>query len=128
MKEVTFHPFVLKGFDSASHSILRLPKLVLSCRLEADWFIVFCPKLVQSCLTPNPMDSSLPGFSVLGILQARLPEWVAISSPNGVLCSPTRSPLEFCLLMFWQHSEPSPLFSQKSCECGVTFRYLLPLV
>ena len=27
----------------------------------------------------NPMDSSLPGFSVHGILQARILEWVAIS-------------------------------------------------
>ena len=26
-----------------------------------------------------PMDCSLPGFSVHGIFQARVPEWVAIS-------------------------------------------------
>ena len=33
----------------------------------------------QSCLTLcNPMDCSPPGFSVLGILQARILEWVAI--------------------------------------------------
>ena len=34
----------------------------------------------QSCLTPsNPMDSTLPGPSVHGILQARILEWSAIS-------------------------------------------------
>ena len=31
----------------------------------------------------DPMDCSLPGFSVHRILQARIPEWVAISSFRG---------------------------------------------
>ena len=31
----------------------------------------------------NPMDCSPPGFSVPGILQARVLEWVAISSSRG---------------------------------------------
>ena len=38
-------------------------------------------KSLQSCLTLcDPMDCSLPGFSVHGILQARTLEWVAIAS------------------------------------------------
>ena len=38
-------------------------------------------KVAQPCLTLcNPMDYSLPGSSVHGILQARILEWVAISS------------------------------------------------
>ena len=37
--------------------------------------------VTQSCLTVcNPMDCSLPGSSVHGILQARRLEWVAITS------------------------------------------------
>ena len=37
-------------------------------------------KSLQSCPTLcDPMDSSLPGFSIHGILQARILEWVAIS-------------------------------------------------
>ena len=37
-------------------------------------------KLLQSCLTLcDPIDSSLPGSSVSGILQARILERVAIS-------------------------------------------------
>ena len=37
-------------------------------------------EVAQSCLTLcDPMDCSLPGFSVHGIFQARLLEWVAIS-------------------------------------------------
>ena len=47
------------------------------------------------CLTlPDPMDCSPPGFSVQGILQARILEWVAIPFSKG--SSPprdqTRSP------------------------------------
>ena len=41
-------------------------------------------KLLQSCLILcNPIDSSPPGFPVPGILQARTPEWVAISFSNA---------------------------------------------
>ena len=40
-------------------------------------------KSLQSCPTLcNPMDSSPPGSSVHGILQARVLEWVAISFSN----------------------------------------------
>ena len=39
---------------------------------------------LQSCPTLcNPMDCSPPGFSVHGILQARILEWVAMSSSRG---------------------------------------------
>ena len=38
----------------------------------------------QSCPTLcDPIDGSPPGSSVLGILQARTLEWVAISFPNA---------------------------------------------
>ena len=40
-------------------------------------------KSLQSCLTfCDPMDCNLPGFSVHGILQARILEWVAMSSSS----------------------------------------------
>ena len=41
-------------------------------------------KSFQSCSTLcGPMDCSPPGFSVHGILQARIPEWVVISFSRG---------------------------------------------
>ena len=41
-------------------------------------------KSLQSCLSLcNPVDSSPPGSSVPGILQARILEWVAISFSNA---------------------------------------------
>ena len=40
--------------------------------------------VAQSCPTVcDPMDCILPGPSVHGIFQARIPEWVAISSSRG---------------------------------------------
>ena len=41
-------------------------------------------KVIHSCLTLcNPMDCSLPGSSVRGILQARILEWVAMPFSRG---------------------------------------------
>ena len=41
-------------------------------------------KLLQSCPTLcDPVDGSPPGSPVPGILQARTPEWVAISFSNA---------------------------------------------
>ena len=43
-----------------------------------------CVLVAQSCLTLcDPVDCSLPGSSVHGILQARILEWVALSSSRG---------------------------------------------
>ena len=40
-----------------------------------------CVPAAQSCPTLcDPMDYSLPGSSVYGVLQARILEWVAIDS------------------------------------------------
>ena len=41
-------------------------------------------KVIQSCLTLcNPMNCSLPGSSVHGILQARILQWVANPFSRG---------------------------------------------
>ena len=43
-----------------------------------------CTKLLQSCLTLcDPIDCSLPGSTVHGILQARILEWVAMPYFRG---------------------------------------------
>ena len=49
-----------------------------------SWSSLFDLKVLvsQSCLTlGNPMDCSLPGSSVHGILQARILEWLPLPSP-----------------------------------------------
>ena len=61
------------------------------------WFFLSdsCPrhaKTLQLCsILWNPMDCSLPGASVHGILQARILEWVAMPSSSG--SSPARDEL-----------------------------------
>ena len=46
--------------------------------------VCVCVLVAQSCLTLcDPMDSSMPGSSVHGILQARILEWVSSSFSRG---------------------------------------------
>ena len=60
-----------------------------------------CAKSLQSCPTfPDPMDCSLPGSSSHGILQTRIPDWVAMPSSRG---SPRlRSQTHVSCLLHWQ--------------------------
>ena len=62
----------------------KCPTLVGSyaCAVARGFVGIFT--LSQSCLTLfNPIDCSLPGSSVHGILQARILEWVATSFFRG---------------------------------------------
>ena len=72
-------------------------------------------EVAQSCPTPsNPMDCSLPGFSVHGIFQARVLEWVAISFSKGiVLTQGSNSGLLHC------RQTLCPLSHQGSSSYGV---------
>ena len=50
-------------------------------------------EVTQSCLTLcHPMDCSLPGSSIHGILQARILEWVAISFSRGIFLTQGSNP------------------------------------
>ena len=67
----------------------RLPVFLLSVISTLSLYLYLnslslyaCAKLLRSCLTlRGPMDGSLPGSSVHGILQARIMEWVRLPSP-----------------------------------------------
>ena len=65
--------------------------------MDLDGFAVAAAKQLQSCPTLcDPIDGSPPGSSVLGILQARVLEWVAIISiykSCPTLCDPIDSSL-----------------------------------
>ena len=60
-----------------------------ACLLCLEISLIFqimwvCAKLLQPCSTVcDPMDHSLPGSSVHGILQARILEWVAMPFSRG---------------------------------------------
>ena len=56
-----------------------------ACKIISAWLgMCVRAKSLHSCPTPyDPMDCSLPGSSVHGILQSRILEWVAMPSSRG---------------------------------------------
>ena len=51
---------------------------------KLDWWFNCCCSVTKSCLIPcNSLDCSMPGSSVLEVLQARILEWVAICFSRG---------------------------------------------
>ena len=81
--------------------------------------------LLQSCPTLcDPIDSSLPGFPVPGILQARTLEWVAISFSNAWKWKVKGKPLSRVRLFTtpWTNAYQAPLsmgFSRQEYRSGV---------
>ena len=75
-----------------------------------SYHVLCCAKLLQSRLILcDPMDCSSPGFSVHEILQARILEWVALSSSRGSSV-PGVEPLS-CIsrwVLYHQHHLGSP--------------------
>ena len=111
---VTTHYLVFDGWPWNCHG-------THVCHL-ACWCVV-CVLVTQSCLTLcHPMDCSLPGSSVHGILQAWILEWVAISFSrvSSWHRDQTHISYVFCVgrwVLYYQHhllmcySELSLLFS-----------------
>ena len=76
--------------------------------------LCLCAKKLQSWPTLcHPMDCSPPGSSVHGILQARIPEWVAMPSSGGSFRPRNRTQLSYVSSTGWwvlshQHPLGSP--------------------
>ena len=67
-------------FENISSSALSLLYGPTLTSIHGHWMVWCACPVAQSCLTvSDPMDCSPPGFSVHGIFQARILEWVAIS-------------------------------------------------
>ena len=82
----------------------------LDCK-EIKSVIPAAAKSLQLCPTLcDPIDVSLPGSSVLGILQARILEWVVISSLRGSsqVSNLESNPCLLCLL-HWQAGSLPPV-------------------
>ena len=68
--------------SSGSSPAFSCLQLIINVSFGVSYML--SPKLLQSHLTLcNPVDCSPPGFSVHGILQARVLEWVAMPSSRG---------------------------------------------
>ena len=68
--------FHIQRFKFFSHSDLKLKSI-------DHFLVVIVQGLSYIWLFCNPVDCSPPGFSILGISQARILEWVAISFSRG---------------------------------------------
>ena len=77
------------SFESLGHYYIlhRCPSNPLSIYISIDNIVVWrywYRFVAKSCPTlSDPMDCSLPGYSVHGISQARILEWVSISFSRG---------------------------------------------
>ena len=74
-------PFLLPAFSPHPSKSSQSTRTGYLFYIAVFYIVVL---VTQSCLTPcDPMDCSLPGSSVHGILQARILEWVAMPSSRG---------------------------------------------
>ena len=77
------------------YRFLRSPNIILILKMRICAYV--CAKSLQSCRTLcDPIDGSLPGSAVPGILQARTLEWVAISFSNDATLQSISEPIDMC--------------------------------
>ena len=81
---VGYSPWGHKELDTTEQLTFAFTYILLQLCLRLSFPF---SSVTQSCPTLcDPMDGSLPGSSVHGIFQARILEWVAISSSRGSSC------------------------------------------
>ena len=79
--------------DQFCEDLQNLLELMLEKKKKSSFYLVCVLKSLQSHLTlSNPMDSSLPGSSVHGILQARILEWLAMPSSKRIYLAQQLNP------------------------------------
>ena len=78
---------------------------IIKFKLQCPCAWVLCAESLQSCLTLcDPMDCSLPGCSVHGILQAAILKWVAMPSARGSSWSRDQTCVSCASLYWWDDS------------------------
>ena len=74
---------LLKGLNSSRSNEVKYRDFYFQ---KAKTYRIYVHGCLVASVMSDPMDCSPPGFSVHGILQARILEWVAISSSISYLC------------------------------------------
>ena len=96
-----------KNAGVGCHCLLQCNLSVHKSVTALQWSVEYCVKSLQAqTFLCNPMDCSPPGCSVRGILQARIPEWVAISSSRGLFPTQALNLNLLCLLHCQEGSLP----------------------
>ena len=111
-----------RAFQSGAESSLQIVSNTPINRCSALYnqcpiigHLCVCAKSLHSCLTLYyPMDRNLPCFSVHGILQARILEWIAMSSSRGSSWPRNQIHVSYtsCIcrwILYHQHPLGSPL-------------------
>ena len=84
--------------------------------------VCVCAQSLQSCLTLCiSMDCSPPGSSILGILQIRILEWVAMPCSRGSSRHEGSNFHLLCLLHWWMDSLPLGSPGKAQCMIGMQF-------
>ena len=104
------HPPLLPCAHVCSHVCISIPALQIGSSVSFFFRFHMCmhAKLLQSCLTLcDPMDCSLPGSSIHGILQSKILEWIAVPSSRWSSRTQESNPHLLCV-PHW-HVSSSPL-------------------
>ena len=88
LTSLTVNSYNIQGSTCVFFKILTIthymPRSILLSQSRCGPTAAAAAKSLQSCPTLcNPVDGSPPGSAVPGILQARTPEWVAVSFSNA---------------------------------------------
>ena len=111
----------MKGFFNIHKSINVIHHI--NKLKDKNHMIISMYEVSQSCLTLcNPMDCSLPGSSVHGFFQARVPEWVSISFSRGSSQPRDRAWVSCTAGRFFTNwaTREAPIKTSPVCWCGVS--------
>ena len=121
-------PMLFQNSSYLSCHVLHVATTLLKYLLLVTVSVCRTVLVAQSCLTLcDPMDCSLPGFSVHGILQAGILEWTAIPFSRGT-SQPRDQTLVSCLagrfFTVWATGKRSPILSGLLLQGGLVFTQL----
>ena len=115
----------------ASYTVIVQPwwEWVKILKLYFHYMLSVCAQSLQSCPTLcDPVDCTLPGLSVHGILQARILEWVAISFSRGSSQPRNQNCISciFCITVGFFTTEPQgkPICCYALYKTAYTILYL----
>jgi len=121
-------PMLFQNSSYLSCHVLHVATTLLTYLLLVTVSVCRTVLVAQSCLTLcDPTNCSLPGFSVHGILQAKILEWIAIPFSRGT-SQPRDRTLVSCLagrfFTIWA-TKRSPILSGLLLQGGLVFTQLV---
>ena len=121
-------PMLFQNSSYLSCHVLHVATTLLTYLLAVTVSVCRTVLVAQSCLTLcDPTNCSLPGFSVHGILQAKILEWIAIPFSRGTSQPRDRTLVSWLIGRFftiWATEKRSPILSGLLLQGGLVFTQL----